>query len=95
MGFGEDGVPIESPNRIDDHAKSTKKDPLGRTGMKRQPMPEVQSSKVLDNLHQRDTAVNVIIVRFCPKTGVLMQDGFSNEGRKRQEDKNWKGNCLR
>ena len=30
MGIDEDGVPIGSPNRIDDRAKSTAEDPLGR-----------------------------------------------------------------
>ena len=29
VGVGEDGVPIGTPNRIDDHAKSTTEDPLG------------------------------------------------------------------
>ena len=35
VGLHRDGIPIGSPNTIDDHAKSTTEDPLGRPEMKR------------------------------------------------------------
>ena len=35
VGIDGDGVPIGSPNRIDDHAKSTTEDPMGRPEMNR------------------------------------------------------------
>ena len=34
VGIDGDGIPTGSPNRMDDHAKSTTEDPLGRPEMK-------------------------------------------------------------
>ena len=53
VGVDKDGVPIGSPNRIDDHAKSTMEDPLGRNEMKRQSLTETPSRKVVDNQHNQ------------------------------------------
>ena len=46
VGLDGDGVSIGSPNRTDDHDDGG---PLGRIEMKRQPLTEAQSSKVVDD----------------------------------------------
>ena len=59
-GIDGDGIPIGSPNRIDDHAKSTTEDPLGRLEMKWRPVSESQSKRIAHDQSATDgTAVRI------------------------------------
>ena len=53
VGFDGDGISIGSPKKIDDLAKSSTEDPLGRLEMKRQLVTEAQSSRVVDDQREK------------------------------------------
>ena len=76
MGVGEDGVPIGSLKRIDDHAKSTKEDPLGRIEVSRQSLMEAQGSKVVDHQHNEVLLQISLLCHSVQQVGMQMQEEF-------------------
>ena len=86
VGIDGYGISIGSPNRSDDHAKSTTEDPLGRIETKRQPLTETQSSKVVDDQNNQLLLQMAMLCESVQMLGAPMKDGFATEGLWKHED---------
>ena len=73
-----DGISIGSPNRIDDHAKSTTDDPLGRPEMNWQLVTESQSRRVVDDQNDKLIATIGNAVRIGEDAGDADERRFRN-----------------
>ena len=58
----ENGIPVGSPNRIDDHAKCTTEDPWTGPGMNGHPVIESQSKRIAED--QRDRILQQMALLF-------------------------------
>ena len=63
---------------IDDHAKSTTEDPLGRIEVKRQPLTEAQMSKDVDDQNNQLLLQMAMLCESVKMLGAQMNDGFRN-----------------
>ena len=71
---------------IEDRAKSAVDDPMGRIDLKQQSWSEAQGSRTVNNQHSELLQQIALLSASVQGLGKHMQDGFANEGRRRQED---------
>ena len=86
VGIDGDEISIGSPNTIDDRAKSTTEDPMGRFEMKRQTVTEAHSSRVVDDQSDKLLLQMAMLRESVKMLGTQMKEGFATEGAWRKED---------
>ena len=84
VSIGENGVPIWSPNRIYDHAKSTE-DPLARPEIKWHPVTESQNKRIDEDQSDKRLQQMTLLFESMKLLGTQMREGFETEGVRRKE----------
>ena len=86
VGIDGDGISIGSLDRIDDHAKYTTEDRLGRPEMKRHPVTESKSSRVVDDQNDKLLQQMAVLCESVTMLATQMKEGFATEGARGKED---------